>query len=150
MKEKKTGRPSKYTDKIGNEVCARLAQGESMRTIGKDESMPCVRTMFNWLHDHEEFLQQYDRAKAECAEMYAEDIIEIADDSSNDYIDVEGENGATGATRLNSEHVQRSRLRIDSRKWIASKLKPKKFGEKIDANIKGNLGITFNMDFGEG
>ncbi len=135
MVNKKKGRPSKYTAALGNEVCARLAQGESMRTIGKDESLPCVRTMFNWLTDHESFLQQYEKAKADCAEMYAEDIIEIADDSSNDYEDVNDQNGATGATRLNTEHVQRSRLRIDARKWVASKLKPKKYGDKIQQDI---------------
>lgn len=131
------GRPSKYTKKLAEEVCARLAEGESMRKIAKDDHMPTSRTMFNWLSTKDAFLQQYEISKAECADMYAEEIIEIADDTSNDYIDVSDENGATGATRLNTEHVQRSRLRIDSRKWVASKLKPKKYGDKVQQEIGG-------------
>jgi hypothetical protein len=108
-----------------------------MRKIAKDEDMPCTRTMFNWLRDHEEFLQQYEISKAECADMYAEEIIEIADDSANDYADVTDQNGATGATRLNTEHVQRSRLRVDARKWVASKLKPKRYGDKVTQEVSG-------------
>ncbi len=131
------GRPSKYTKKLAEEVCARLAEGESMRKIAKDDHMPSSRTMFNWLSTNDAFLQQYEISKAECADMYAEEIIEIADDTANDYIDVSDENGATGATRLNTEHVQRSRLRIDSRKWVASKLKPKKYGDKTQQEISG-------------
>ncbi len=149
MPKKKMGRPSDYTKELAIEVCARLAEGQSMRKIAKDEHMPSVKTLFTWLGKHEEFLQQYEKAKAECADMYAEEIIEIADDSSNDYVDVQDENGATGATRLNTEHVQRSRLRIDSRKWVASKLKPKKYGDKIQQEITAPEGVVFNMSFGD-
>jgi hypothetical protein len=131
------GRPTDYTEELGSSICARLAEGESMRKIAKDDAMPSTTTMFNWLRTHEEFLDQYEIAKAECADMYAEDIIEIADDTSNDYSDVTDEKGAAGATRLNTEHVQRSRLRIDSRKWVAAKLKPKKYGEKVSQEISG-------------
>ena len=143
----KIGRPSKYTEELGSEICARLAEGESMRKIAKDEAMPSTVTMFTWLRVHTEFLNQYDRAKEECADMYAEEIVEIADDSTNDYIDVKDENGATGATRLNTEHVQRSRLRVDTRKWIASKLKAKKYGDKIQQDINIPEGVIFNMSF---
>ena len=144
----KGGRPSKYTEELGSIICARLAQGESMRKVSRDESMPCMVTLFNWLREHKEFLKQYETAKEECADMYAEEIIEIADDSSNDYIDVADENGVTGATKLNTEHVQRSRLRVDARKWVASKLKPKKYGDKIQQEITAPEGVVFNMSFG--
>lgn len=148
--KKKTGRPSDYTEDLAESICARLAQGESMRKISLDDDMPSCKTMFTWLRVHESFLQQYETAKAECADMYAEEIIEIADDTANDYIDVTDDNGATGATRLNTEHVQRSRLRIDSRKWIASKLKPKKYGDKIQQEITAPEGVVFNMQFSGG
>lgn len=144
----KTGRPSKYTDDLANEICGRVSEGQSMRRIAKDDHMPSCVTMFAWLREHEMFLKQYEIAKAECADMYAEEIIEIADDSSKDYEDVADENGATGATRLNSEHVQRSRLRVDARKWVASKLKPKKYGDKVQQEIAVAEGVTFNMSFG--
>jgi hypothetical protein len=147
MGAKKKGRPSKYTEALAVEVCARLAQGQSMRKISLDDHMPSCVTMFAWLREKEDFLKQYEMAKAECAEMYAEEIIEIADDTSNDYVDVTDENGATGATRLNTEHVQRSRLRIDSRKWVASKLKPKKYGDRIQQDVTLPEGVVFNMAF---
>jgi hypothetical protein len=145
--KKKTGRPSDYTDKIANTICARLAEGESMRKIAKDDDMPSCVTMFAWLRKHEIFLKQYEVAKEECADMYAEEIVEIADDTSNDYIDVTDENGATGATRLNTEHVQRSRLRIDTRKWVAAKLKRKKYGDQIQQDVTLPEGVVFNMQF---
>ena len=131
------GRPTDYTEQLGSEICARLAEGESMRKIAKDDAMPSMVTLFTWLRVHDEFLKQYETAKEECADMYAEEIIEIADDSDKDYIDVTDENGATGATRLNTEHVQRSRLRVDARKWVAAKLKPKKYGDKTQQEVSG-------------
>ena len=131
------GRPTDYTEELGSEICARLAEGESMRKVSRDEAMPSTVTMFTWLRIHPEFLNQYDRAKKECADMYAEEIVEIADDSANDYIDAVDENGATGATKLNTEHVQRSRLRVDARKWVASKLKAKKYGDKTQQEVSG-------------
>lgn len=140
------GRPTDYTEELAIEVCARLAEGQSMRKIAKDEHMPSTVTIFAWLRKHEEFLNQYEKAKSECADMYAEEIIEIADDSSNDYIDVADENGETGATRLNTEHVQRSRLRIDARKWVASKLKPKKYGDKTTTELTGRNGEPIQTD----
>jgi hypothetical protein len=73
--------------------------------------MPNKASVFRWLRIHKEFSDQYARAKEEAAELYAEDMLEISDDLSGD--------------------VQRDRLRVDTRKWIASKLKPKKYGDKI-------------------
>lgn len=122
------GRPSDYTLELSDLVCAKVAEGVSMRSIAKIDGMPVTTTLFRWLREKPEFKQQYEIAKEECAEMYAEDIIEIADDSSNDYS--EGED-----KKLNAENVQRSRLRVDARKWVASKLKPKKFGDKVQQEL---------------
>ena len=106
--------------------------------------MPCVKTVFNWFGSHPEFLQQYARAKEESADALAEEILDIADDGSNDWMirhDKDGEEG----WQLNGEHVQRSRLRVDSRKWIASKLKPKKYGDKTTTEHTGTVGITWPL-----
>jgi hypothetical protein len=83
------------------------------------DGMPSISTIFKWLHERAEFSQQYARAKEEAAELFSEDMLEIADSSSGD--------------------VQRDRLRVDTRKWIASKLKPKKFGDKVEQQISGSL-----------
>lgn len=136
-----TGRPTDYTLELSDEICAKVSNGQSMRKIAQDEAMPCSTTMFRWLREKKEFKQQYDIAKAECADMYAEEIIEIADDKADDYIEIRDENGLTGDTKLNPEHVQRSRLKVDARKWVASKLKPKKYGDKVDITQK-NIDIT--------
>lgn len=97
-----------------------------MRTVCKADGMPDKKTVFRWLRSHPEFAKQYAIAKEEAADAWAEEILDIADDGTNDWITDE-----KGRTVFNGEHVQRSRVRIDTRKWIASKLKPKKYGDKI-------------------
>jgi hypothetical protein len=117
---------STYTQEIGDLICAELAEGISLRTVCKADGMPDKKTVFRWLRSHPEFAKQYAIAKEEAADAWAEEILDIADDGTNDWITDE-----KGRTVFNGEHVQRSRVRIDTRKWIASKLKPKKYGDKI-------------------
>ncbi len=129
------GRPTDYTKDLADVICARLTEGESMRKISRDDAMPASATMFRWLREKTEFKEQYDIAKAECADMYAEEIIEIADDAANDYTKTD-EDGL----KLNAENIQRARLKVDARKWVASKLKPKKYGDKIAQELSGPNG----------
>tara|TARA_R110000744_G_scaffold246942_1_gene363473 strand:- start:36140 stop:36655 length:516 start_codon:yes stop_codon:yes gene_type:complete len=143
----KGGRPTDYSLELSDVICERLAGGESMRSIGRDESMPAVRTMFRWLREKEEFKHQYEIAKEESADGLVEEMLEIADESSNDYMDKLMKNGETVRV-LDAEHVQRSRLRIDVRKWSASKLKPKKYGDKQHVEHQAADGISFSMNFG--
>ena len=126
------GRPSDYTPDLADEICARIAEGESVRRICSDDSMPCAKTVFTWLRVHPEFLQQYARAKQESADAFAEDILDIADDGSNDWMERFDKDEKCIGWQLNGEHVQRSRLRVDTRKWLASKLKPKKYGDRLE------------------
>jgi hypothetical protein len=126
-----TGRPSDYTAEITETICARLAAGESLRTICADEAMPAQSTVYLWLTKHSEFSEQYARAREVQAETLVDEILEISDDGRNDYMLRQGEGEETLAYRLNGEHVQRSRLRVDSRKWFASKVAPKKYGDKV-------------------
>ena len=133
------GAPSTYSDDIAELICAYLAEGKSMRTIATFEGMPCIKTMFTWMRVYPEFLQRYTRAKAESAESLAEEIIDIADDARNDWMEVEVK-GQT-ITKLDREHVERSKLRIESRKWIAAKLLPKKYGERLDVTIDATISI---------
>lgn len=120
------GRPSDYGPEIAALICSRLADGNSLRTICKADDMPDARTVYRWLESHEEFRQQYARAREDQADALAEEILEIADDSAADYVETDD------GPRLNSEHVQRSRLRVDARKWLASKMAPKKYGDKLE------------------
>ena len=126
-------RPSEYTPEIGTTICSRIAEGESVRSIVKDEAMPSSSTIFRWLLDETKsvFREQYETARNIQAEMMFEELVEIADDGSNDWMEKERQNGET-FTVVDSEHIQRSRLRVDTRKWYLSKVLPKKFGEKLD------------------
>lgn len=135
-----------YSPDLTDHICERLAMGESMRSISRDKNMPAMSTLFKWLRDYPEFEKQYLRAKAECADFFAEEIIEIADDATNDYMEQLDEEESKG-WRFNGEHVQRSRLRVDSRKWVASKLKPKRYGEKIEHDVSDGLMELIIKDF---
>jgi hypothetical protein len=132
---KKGGQPSDYSDELADEICARIADAQSMRTICKADDMPCKATVFNWLRTNKEFLDQYTRAKEESADAMQEDMLDIADDGINDWMDVNAGGDEDASWKINSEHVQRSKLRIDSRKWLMSKLQPKKYGDKIQSEI---------------
>ncbi len=99
--------------------------------------MPSKRTVLRWLasKDREGFCHQYARAREFQADLLAEQILEIADDGSNDtYVDDEGN------VRVDYDHIQRSRLRVDARKWLASKMAPKKYGDRIETTHTGPNG----------
>lgn len=113
-------RPSIYTQELATRICRRIADGESVRSIVKEEEMPSSATIFNWLldEDKKEFLEQYETARNIQAETMFEELLEIADNSKQ-------------------ENVMRDRLRVDTRKWYLSKVLPKKFGEKLDLTSLG-------------
>ncbi|MGD0465323.1 MAG: hypothetical protein ABSA84_01315 [Gammaproteobacteria bacterium] len=128
-KKLKKGRPTNYTLAIVNEICTAIAS--SSKGIGrlcKDNSgWPNQDTIFTWLKIHSDFSEQYARAKRLQIEVLVDEIIEIADDSSQDSII-----NKQGQIICNNAKINRARLRIDTRKWIASKLAPKIYGDKID------------------
>lgn len=136
----KVGRPSIYTQELADIICAKLATGVSLRTVCKEEEMPAIQTIFNWLRSKEEFLGQYARAKEESADALADEILDIADDGSNDWMKVH--KGGYSTTLVDQEAVQRSKLRVETRKWIASKLKPKKYGDKVDVTSDGKAIVS--------
>lgn len=93
--------------------------------------MPSVQTVLKWLReDKNGFLAQYTRAKEEQADLLVEDMLDIADDGTNDYMTIE--KGDKTYNVEDKEVTNRSKLRVETRKWIASKLKPKKYGDKLD------------------
>lgn len=134
--KKKVGRPSSFTQAIADKICAEIAtSSKSLKTICSPDDMPSVVTVMSWLRTNEEFLNQYARAKEEQADFLAEEILEISDDGTNDYMTIV--KGDMEYNVENKEVTNRSKLRVDARKWIASKLKPKKYGEKVDVTTGG-------------
>lgn len=126
----KWGRPTEYNQNMAERICDRLVEWESLRSICLDEDMPAKGTVLKWVARHKEFEDQYTRAKEHWVEWLVEEIFEIADDTSKDYIYWIDEDG-NETKRLDSEHIQRSRLRVDTRKWYVWKVKPKKYWDKI-------------------
>lgn len=120
-----------FTEEIGDAICERLALGESVRSICDDEAMPSMSTVFKWLRDNEAFSQQYARAREVQADALFDDIIDIADDGRNDWMEKRNADGENIGWQENGEALRRSQLRIDARKWMAGKLRPKKYGEKL-------------------
>lgn len=119
------GRPSEYAQAIADEICERIADGESLRKICADENLPCKSTVFKWLSGVQSFADQYTRAREAQADTMADEIIEISDDGFNDtYVD------ENGNRRTDQDVIGRSRLRVDARKWLASKMAPKKYGDR--------------------
>ncbi|HBZ95459.1 MAG TPA: hypothetical protein DEO91_17710 [Pseudomonas sp.] len=144
---RKPGRPSSFTEAIGIALCAAIAEGMSLRKACALPGMPDVSTVIRWLADEEraEFCAQYARAREAQADVLAEEILSIADEectmilaSKHGSHDDDGE-GHTEVV-FDSTAVARNRLRVDARKWLASKMAPKKYGDKITAEHTGANG----------
>jgi len=103
---------------IKDRVCLEITEGKSLRSICEADDMPAAETIRVWLIEDGEFSAQYTRAREEQADFYADEIIDIADTAKD---------------------ANLARLQIDARKWKASKLQPKKYGDKIDLNHSGAI-----------
>lgn len=92
--------------------------------------MPNKSTVFKWLARHEGFSDQYAKAQEERTSAFAEEILDISDqyDNLSDKLDV--------------EHIQRAKLRIDTRKWLMSKMAPKRYGDKVETVHSGGIEVS--------
>jgi hypothetical protein len=128
----RAGRPKGYNKKIASKICEQIAQGMSLNRICKQDGFPSKVSVFRWLLDESlvEFRNQYAQARDMQAQGWSDDIIEIADDGENDtYIAMVDDEAVI---KTNFDNIQRSKLRVDARKWVLSKLLPKKYGDKIE------------------
>lgn len=118
-----------YDKAIFDVICKRMSAGESLRAICKDDGMPAPSTVRLWVLQDQEYAERYARARSDLYEHWADEILDIADDGKNDFMEREKEAGRV-ETVPDHEHINRSRLRVDSRKWLLSKLVPKQYGDK--------------------
>lgn len=123
----KMGRPTKYTEELADKICSDIAIGKSLVKILQPDDMPSRVTFYNWLDSNKDLLNKYARAKQDQADYLAEEIVHIAD---------------------TEENPNKARVRVDARKWVASKLKPKSYGDKIDMT-SGDQPISFTVVRGE-
>ena len=136
------GRPSEFSQDTADLICFRLSEGESLRSICADDALPSKATVMRWLRASSEFRDQYAHAREAQADTLFDEVLEIADNSAND-TEVDDE---TGAVRVNHEVVARSKLRIDARKWMAGKLRPKVYGDKLDLEHSGAINVSNMSD----
>lgn len=122
-------------DNILNEVFNFIEDGFSLRKALSKVNISS-KTFYEWIDGDDEKVKQYARACEERAEAILDEMIDIVDDSNNDITEYDLGDGVV-STKVNSEHIQRSRLRYDARKWLVSKLNPKKYGDKIDVTTNG-------------
>jgi hypothetical protein len=134
--KRRRGAPSIFTQALADAVCLRVAQGESLRNIGKDPKMPGARTVREWVVKNEKFAQQYAHAKALGLDEMAEQIIELADTiqlGKKTKTNNKGENEV-----ITGDMIEHRRLQIDTRKWYLSKLAPKIYGNQLKIEQDNN------------
>ena len=132
------GKQTCYTDEHADEICERLSLGETLASICRDPRMPPRTSVLEWVRrDRAGFADRYARARDRQLEHWADELIEIADDGRNDWM--RRNECDNPGWQLNGEHVQRSRLRADTRKWLLSKLRPDKYGDRVENRTTINL-----------
>lgn len=127
---------------MADKIIERIESGQSVRFIGSEDDFPCADTIHSWIKKYPEFTERYARAKTHYADSMFEEILEIADDGRNDWMEREGRQGSYIA--LNEEAIARARLRVDTRKWMLAKLAPKKYGDKIEveATVQSEIKVV--------
>jgi hypothetical protein len=135
----KGGRPTLYSLEIALEICDRIADGESLVKICSDAKMPKKTAVYEWLLRHKEFAEIYARAREDQADTLADEIHAISDELPQQIVDDKGK------TRYDSAYVQWQKNRVDARKWVAAKLKPKKYSDRI-AHVGDNESDAININ----
>lgn len=128
------GRPSDYTQEMADFICAELADGKSLRSICRDSEDLNTGKVMRWLASNKDFQEQYARARELQADALFDETLDIADqyDSAKD--------------ASTPDVINRAKLRIDTRKWIAGKLRPKKYGDKIQQEHTGADGSPLQIN----
>lgn len=121
---------------IANEIVVWISNGKTLREYARQEGRPSWVTIYDWLNKDADFSKRFARAREMGADSIAQECFDIADNANNDWIDRQGKDGAT-TPQFNAEHVQRSKLRIETRLKLLAKWNPKLYGEKLDVTTDG-------------
>ena len=131
----------KYSKTIFKQICDRIAQGESLRGICRDEGYPSASAVIQWvMDDKDSCAKQYGKAREVQAQHMVEELFDIVDDGTRDDKEL-----ANGNVVMDKEWVARSRLRFDARRWYISKVLPKIYGDKLDLHHAGNVNVDLNV-----
>lgn len=128
-------RPLSYTPELAAKICEKLASCGSLRAVCREEGMPDRNTVMRWVVDNVNgFAAEYARAKSLGIDEFVEETLEIADDGTNDWMMTQH------GPQLDSEHVQRSKIRIETRRWLAERMEPKKYGARTGLDVTNSDG----------
>lgn len=139
------GRPSGFTTEIGQKLCRLIEEGNSLREICKMEGMPPAGMIFRWLAHFPEFEKEYMKARIAQSHHIFEEILEIADNATNDYMEKMNRAGGTFLAP-NTELILRSKLRVEARLKIIALLNPKVYSESKKLEVSGNVTHTALTD----
>ena len=118
------GRPSVYSPTLAQKICEAVADGEALQDVCNQPGMPARRTVYYWLRTNEEFATAYELAREMRADLLADEVVKISD----------------------TEDPAKARVQIDARRWAASKLNPRRYGERQDRFQDGpTISITFDL-----
>lgn len=120
------GRPSTFKMQTVDAICERLAKGEPLAQICRDEGMPALRTVYDWADGKPDVSAKIARAREAGEDVIAADCLSIADDGSRDYTE-----NSDGHATVNHDHIQRSKLRIETRLKLLAKWNPRKWGDRV-------------------
>ena len=132
------GRPSEYTQDVADAICHRISEGESLRSVCRDQDMPDKRTVTRWLQEIPSFRPQYRRARDALVEHWADELVDIADDTTHDTVTRTTPQGREYEA-VDHENIQRAKLRVDTRKWMMSKMLPRQYGDRVDLDVHGRI-----------
>jgi hypothetical protein len=138
---KKAGRPSKRSDELIDHICDKIAEGESLRSICSADDMPDFSTVVRWLGKDDDFATKYARAREIQSHVFVDKMLEKAESLP----DVNPQTGA-----LDSASVAHIRNQVATLQWLAMKLNPKKYGDKVDVNHGGGVAITVSTGIPDG
>lgn len=129
------GRPSVFSQELADEICERIALGETLTEITSDEDKPSPSTVWRWQRSHDDFRKAIAHAREAQTRMWADQIVDLADDSSNDWTIRRRQNGEAEEV-LNRDHIERVKMQIDARKWLMARVNRADYGDKqqIDHN----------------
>ncbi len=127
-----------------NEILKRLEAGESLRSICRTEGYPTEGAVRQWALKEDDFSTQYARARDLGLDAIADEVMAIADDGSADMVTRFNEKGSEYQA-VDQEHINRSRLRFDARRWYLSKLAPKRYGDRIENRLAGPEGEALKI-----
>lgn len=131
------GRPTTYSQAKADAICERLANGLSLRAICRNKAMPSKTTVFKWLGQNSQFVDQYARAREAQADLLVDEMVELADTPK---IGTRTKRTTDGKIEVVTvDMIEHRRLQIETRKWVAARMRPKKYGDKVEVDQKTTL-----------